>query len=209
MKYFSTVERAKEEIKILNDFVSLAENYEVYSLEQQIIKLYAFKGSIREVSTIINSERSNIGQPELDISFISNTIQSKAQDPLHRLVKANYLKKTKHFRKKPSRKADEIPPAKLTFQQNGTNMNLLDKLTVCSSKGTYVLYQYETHTRPLKIVINQLINNVEVSVKSMTRVLKDLNEEYSLGIEYKPANRGQLNTRELGEEFIKRFKLNQ
>ncbi len=47
-----TLRRAKEEIKRLQDYVDLAENYEANTLEKFIIKEYAFTNSIEEITRI-------------------------------------------------------------------------------------------------------------------------------------------------------------
>ena len=102
MKHLPTVSRAKEEIEFLQDYVSLAETYHANTLEKQIIKCYAFTGSIQKVVDQLNEERKAKNLALIDAAFVSQTIQSRAKDPLHRLLRSNYLKKTKHTRKKPS-----------------------------------------------------------------------------------------------------------
>ena len=46
MKMLKTVDAAKKEIKELQDFVFLVENYEVTTVEQKILKEYAYVGSM-------------------------------------------------------------------------------------------------------------------------------------------------------------------
>ncbi|MGE6415319.1 hypothetical protein ACQKDD_14240 [Planococcus kocurii] len=106
MKHLPTVSRAKEEIEYLQDYVLLAETYHANTLEKKIIKLYAFTGSIQKVVAQLNEERTVQSLPVIDATLVSETIQSRAKDPLHRLLRTNYLKKTKHTRKKPSKRGN-------------------------------------------------------------------------------------------------------
>ncbi|MFC6038901.1 hypothetical protein ACFPYN_05460 [Paenisporosarcina macmurdoensis] len=100
MKMLKTVDAAKKEIKELQDFVFLVENYEVKSVEQKILKEYAYSGSIVKVVANINNE---FGLDTIDHTFVSDLLKSKPQDELHKRMKAHYLDKTRHTRKKPSK----------------------------------------------------------------------------------------------------------
>jgi len=92
-----TVEATKKEIKVLQEFVSLVENYEVTTLEQKILKEYAYLGSIDKVVENINREyRSEV----IDKTFISSLLLSKPQDELHKQLKSNYLKKRRPSKRK-------------------------------------------------------------------------------------------------------------
>lgn len=102
MKHLPTVSRAKEEIEVLQDYVLLAETYHANTLEKQIIKRYAYTGSIQKVVDQLNEERTAQNLLPIDAAFVSQTIQSRAKDPLHRLLRTNYMNKTKHTRKKPA-----------------------------------------------------------------------------------------------------------
>ena len=99
MKHLPTVSRAKEEIENLQDYVLLAETYHANTLETRIIKLYAYTGSIQKVTAQINEEREPQNLPLIDAAFVSYTIQGKPKDPLHKLLRTNYLQKTRHIRK--------------------------------------------------------------------------------------------------------------
>ncbi|WP_301722958.1 hypothetical protein [Planococcus shixiaomingii] len=91
---------SKKKIKDLQEYVRLAEEYPEETLQQQILKLYAFTGSIKEVVTELNIEREKQQRPSIDGQLVSETIQSKPADPLHKLLRTNNLTKTKHIRKK-------------------------------------------------------------------------------------------------------------
>ena len=99
MKMIKTMESAKKAIKELEDFVFLVENYEVTTLEQRILKEYAYTGSIPKVVANINRE---LQMEMIDHTSVSNLLQSKSQDPLHRILKDNYLLKTRPARRKPT-----------------------------------------------------------------------------------------------------------
>jgi hypothetical protein len=55
MKMLKTVDAAKKEIKELEEFVFLVENYEVTTVEQKILKEYAYVGSMVKVVENINN----------------------------------------------------------------------------------------------------------------------------------------------------------
>lgn len=103
MKHLPTISRAKEEIDFLQEYVHLAETYETTTLHQQIIKAYAYTGSIQKVTDQINEQRAVEKLLPIDTAFVSHTIQSRPQDSLHRLLRTNYMNKTKHTRRKPAK----------------------------------------------------------------------------------------------------------
>ncbi|AQQ55232.1 hypothetical protein [Planococcus lenghuensis] len=104
MKRLPTVEEAKKEIQFLQQFVQLTEEHEEDTLEKRVVKLYATHGSIKTVADVLNMERENQLEP-IEPSFIRDIIQSKPSDSLHQLIRAYYLKKTRHMRKKTTRKS--------------------------------------------------------------------------------------------------------
>ena len=124
MKMLKTVDAAKKEIKELQDFVFLVENYEVTTVEQKILKEYAYSGSIVKVVANINNE---FGLDTIDHTFVSDLLKSKPQDELHKRMKAHYLDKTRHTRKKSSK-----PPEHKVFQY--MEQNYID-LKGLSDKG--------------------------------------------------------------------------
>lgn len=99
MHRLTTVELAKKRIKELQDFVFLVENYEVITLEQKILKEYAYYGSMVKVVAKINKE---FGPDTIDNPFISTLLLARPQDELHKVLKTNYLFKTRHARRKKS-----------------------------------------------------------------------------------------------------------
>lgn len=98
MNRLPTVTRAKEEIAQLQEFIRLAENHEEDTLSKQIIKRYAYTGSIVKVVAELNAEREQDGLLPIESDYVSEVIRSKPKDQLHRLVRTQYMKKTKHTR---------------------------------------------------------------------------------------------------------------
>lgn len=100
MNRLPTVSKAKEEIAQLQEFIWLAENHAEETLSQQIIKRYAYTGSIVKVVAELNAEREQEGLLPIEPDYVSEVIRSKPKDQLHRLVRTQYMKKTKHTRMK-------------------------------------------------------------------------------------------------------------
>lgn len=100
MKRLKTLEATKKEIKELQSYVQLVENYSTDTLEKKIIKTYACTNSLPKVLAEINSDLEANAFPAVDHSFITNIIKSPPKDELHKLVRANYLLKIKPTRKK-------------------------------------------------------------------------------------------------------------
>lgn len=93
-----TVRRAQEEIKRLQYYVDLAENYEAYTLEKFIIKEYAFTNSIEEITRILDRRGYTINGETIGREYVTAIINGKASDELHRILKSGYVKRTKHSR---------------------------------------------------------------------------------------------------------------
>lgn len=100
MKRLPIVSKAKKEIEFLQEYVFLAETYQPESLQQQIIQLYAFTGSIQKVTAQLNAERAQEKLMPIDATIVSEVIQSKPMDSLHKLVRTNYFNKTLPARKR-------------------------------------------------------------------------------------------------------------
>lgn len=95
MKRLKTVEGTKKEIKRLQDFVRLVENYDASTIEKKVIKEYAYLGSIEKVASKMNKEHGLT----IDSTYVSQFIKSKPQDELHKLIKSHYLLKTRPSRR--------------------------------------------------------------------------------------------------------------
>jgi hypothetical protein len=92
-----TVAAAKKEISELQAFVALVESYEVSTLKQRVLKEYAYLGSIIKVVERVNKE---LGRDTIDNAFVSQLLRSKSQDELHKILKSNYLLKTRPARRR-------------------------------------------------------------------------------------------------------------
>ncbi|MEK5070237.1 hypothetical protein [Sporosarcina sp. FSL K6-1508] len=100
MKNLKTVEQAKKEIEKLQGFVVLVESFHPETLEEQIIKEYAYIGSVEKVANKVNElGYSNDGRP-FEKEDITNIIKGKPTNDLHKLIKSGFLKKTRHTRRK-------------------------------------------------------------------------------------------------------------
>jgi predicted CoA-binding protein len=86
---FITLEKAKSEIKRLQGYIDLVEAYKPSSIEQEIVKEYAMKSSIPEVSKKLNVSHEKIVE----------VISSRGKDELHKIVRSGYMKKTKPHRR--------------------------------------------------------------------------------------------------------------
>ena len=102
MRQLPKLAKAKEELTFLQEFIVLTESYEETTLQQQIIKRYAITGSMVQVVVQLNAERQQEGLLPIESSYVSEVIRSKPNDPLHKMVRSQYMKKTRHARNKPS-----------------------------------------------------------------------------------------------------------
>lgn len=97
MRILPTVYKAKAEIARLEEFIALAERYGEQSIEKQIIKRYAFVGSVAKVVAQLNDERARIGLVPIELAYAKEVIQSKPADALHRMVRTRYRQKIRHL----------------------------------------------------------------------------------------------------------------
>ena len=96
MTKLMTVQRAKDEIKRLQDYVNLVEAYEAETLEQMIIKEYAYTSSIVGVIHMLNGKGFTHNSEPIVRDYIVSVINSsKTTGELHRLVRLGYRAKIK------------------------------------------------------------------------------------------------------------------
>lgn len=95
-----TVEQAKKKIEELQFFVDIAESYKPETIEQRVIKEYAFTSSRKVVVENLSILGFKYKNRQLEQEDVSNIIKSKNIDDLHRIVKSGFLKKTKSHRKR-------------------------------------------------------------------------------------------------------------
>ncbi|MFC5591590.1 hypothetical protein ACFPRA_22145 [Sporosarcina soli] len=101
MKNLKTVDQAKKEIATLQRFIDLVESFQPETLKEQIIKEYAYIGSIEKVAIKVYElgYSKSDGNP-YEKGDITNIIIGKPANDLHKLIKSGYLKKTRHSRRK-------------------------------------------------------------------------------------------------------------
>lgn len=97
MRILPTVDKAKSEISRLEKYVCLAESYDEQTLEKQIIKYYAYIGSMSKTVAHLNEKRENEGLSLIELSYAKEVIQSKPADALHRMVRTRYRQKMRHL----------------------------------------------------------------------------------------------------------------
>jgi len=94
--------KAKEEIKSLNYFINLIDDYEVKSLKNFVIKEYAIHNSMIKVVSEFNKKKylHNFQMQSLTTSQVKEIILSKPNDELHSLIRRKYNIKTRPQRKR-------------------------------------------------------------------------------------------------------------
>ena len=101
MKNFRTLEQAKKDLKGIQDYVNLIENYQPQDFRQQVIYTYAVIGSIKSTAQKLNDLGYTMhGHPieSIDITRILTSEPPKG-DLLHKKIKSLYLKKTRASRR--------------------------------------------------------------------------------------------------------------
>lgn len=99
-----TYEKAKREVIYLSRYINLIDNYKIEVLDDWIIHQYAIHSSVSKV--IRNSKNENsvyFSQLNFDLlnpSYIKDLIMSPPKDELHKLIKKEFLIKTRPQRRK-------------------------------------------------------------------------------------------------------------
>jgi hypothetical protein len=78
----------------------LVESFQPETLEGQIIKEYAYIGSVEKVAARVNEMGYSNGSRPFEKEDISNIIKSKPTADLNKLIRKGYLKKSRHLRSK-------------------------------------------------------------------------------------------------------------
>lgn len=102
MTILKKVEQTKNQIAKLQAFVDLVESYQPETLEQQIIKEYAYLGSLVKVVEKFNRLGYTIDGRPYEGEDISSVIKGKGKgnDELHKVMRSGYLHKTRQSRRK-------------------------------------------------------------------------------------------------------------
>lgn len=92
------VDLVKKEVNKLNEFIRLAEEYPERTLEERILKFYAYSGTLKATTRIINEENIKLKLPTVEDSYVREVIQSKPTDSLHKMLRSSYMLKTRNQR---------------------------------------------------------------------------------------------------------------
>lgn len=98
MRKLTTIAAAKKDVLELSEFIKLAEEYPEGTLEERILKIYAYCGTLKETVKIINEEQMKCSLPGINESYVRNLIQSSPMNPLHKILRASYMLKTRSQR---------------------------------------------------------------------------------------------------------------
>ena len=88
MKNFITVSQAKERAHHLQTYIHLAETFEASSVEEHIIKQYAYLGSLSKVA-----DKMKELNYEIEVDDVRNIIQSRSKSELHKIIRQGYMKR--------------------------------------------------------------------------------------------------------------------
>ena len=106
MRNFRTLEQAKKDLKVIQDYVDLIENYQPKDFRQHVIHTYMHLGSLEKTSEALNEKGFKINDPLFqgdrllepeDIKIVITKNPPK-DDLLHKKLKTLYLRKTRASR---------------------------------------------------------------------------------------------------------------
>ena|SRR5699024_6629920 len=95
-----TVSKAQEEIKRLQHYVELVEQYEADTLEKWIIKEYAYTNSMVEVVRRANAKGYTNNGNEVDKAYVVSVINGKTNGELHKILRTGYKLKIRPNKRK-------------------------------------------------------------------------------------------------------------
>lgn len=99
-----TYQNAKDEVEFLLNYISLIENHKIESIEDLIIYEYAIYNSISKVIKNIKSDNKflNFNFYSVTPSFVKDVIMSTPKNELHKVIRKQYLIKTRPQRRRSS-----------------------------------------------------------------------------------------------------------
>lgn len=95
-KKLITLDRAKKEVDRLQEYIYLVENYETNTLNKWIIKKYALTNSIKNI--VEEADENGVTNDDdfpLDRKYVTDLINGKTMDELHRMLRLGYRQKIK------------------------------------------------------------------------------------------------------------------
>jgi hypothetical protein len=93
-----SIQKAKEEIERLQQYIRAVESYEADTLDKTIIKGYALTNSINKTIELVNAAGYAKDKKEIDHAYVVSIIRKRGKDELHKLVRSGYMRKTRHSR---------------------------------------------------------------------------------------------------------------
>lgn len=99
MEKFITVTKAKQDVKMLNEYINLWESYETDTVQKKIIKEYALLSSLEEVANRLNLKGYSFEGHLIEAKDVRAVIIQTPKDKLHRIVQRGYNKKIRVKRK--------------------------------------------------------------------------------------------------------------
>lgn len=98
IKKLITLDKAKEQVKMLTYYIDLVETYETDTIDKLIVKEYALTNSMVEVVRELNRRGHTIDGRSIVSSDVQAVINKKTKDELQRMLRSGYLLKTRHIR---------------------------------------------------------------------------------------------------------------
>ncbi|HWL23352.1 MAG TPA: hypothetical protein VNR38_06320 [Ureibacillus sp.] len=101
MKNFRTLDQAKKDLKVIQDYVDLIENYQPKDFRQHVIYTYMQQGNLEKTANEMNKKGFKIADRYIEPEDIKTIIISNPpiDDLLHKKLKSLYLKKTRANRR--------------------------------------------------------------------------------------------------------------
>ncbi|MEH7463883.1 hypothetical protein V7166_17875 [Bacillus thuringiensis] len=97
------LQQAKELVKEYNNFIELASNYEVISLETAAVYEYALDNNVSKVAAKLNGKGYRAqgvkGPRKLSSNDVSGILQGEVIDELHAIIKNMFEKNKRKMRK--------------------------------------------------------------------------------------------------------------
>lgn len=96
MEKLITVHKAKEQIKKLERYVELAASYKANTLEELIVKEYAYYNSIPKVLESLNQKGILKDGDPLEKADIVEVLRGESSDEFQKILKRGYSRKIKN-----------------------------------------------------------------------------------------------------------------
>jgi len=81
-----TIEEAREQIKMLEDYIEMLEGYVPETFEEYAIKLYVLHEHVARVAKMLNDLGFRIGKRKVIGMDVSDILRAKPTDELHELA---------------------------------------------------------------------------------------------------------------------------